>query len=80
MEKILTNKYTNDSMGKQYLYSTRWEQNVVANIHIYVARAIFLLFYDNQDIRYEPQDIYIGVSGPIFKHKNIKVSMGQVYP
>ena len=40
-------------MGQQYTYSTRWEQNIMAIIHIYVPKAIFLLFYDNQDTEYE---------------------------
>ena len=36
-------------MGQRYSYSTEWEKNTVAIIHIYGARSIFLLFYDDQD-------------------------------
>ena len=46
-------------------------------IHIYGARAIFLLFFDNQDTRSESPDVENGVSGWIFTHKNIKGSMVQ---
>ena len=31
-------------MGKQYPYSTIWEQNIVVVIHIFGARAIFYYF------------------------------------
>ena len=65
------------SMGQRYPYSTRWEQNMVASNHIYGARAIFLLFCDNQDTEYEPQEIEIGVTGPISTHKNIKGTIGK---
>ena len=47
----------------------------MAIIHIYRARDIFLLFYDNHDTESESCEIEIGVSGPIFTHKNIKGSM-----
>ena len=42
-------KKTKGYMGQQYSYSTRWEKNIVAIIHIYVDRAIFPLFYYHQD-------------------------------
>ena len=45
--KIIT-KNTKGSMSQQYPYSTRLEQNIGAIIHIYWARSILLLFYDNQ--------------------------------
>ena len=52
-EHILTNiqpyKYIKGSMGQWYPYSKKWEKNVVAIIHIYEARGILLLFYDDQD-------------------------------
>ena len=48
-EPILTHKNIKWYVGQQYPYSTIWEQNIVSNIHIYGARAIFLLFCDNQD-------------------------------
>ena len=37
------------SMRKWYPYSTKQEENIVVIIHVYVARAIFILFYDDQD-------------------------------
>ena len=40
-------------MGQQYSYSTMREENIVAIIHIYRARAIILLFGDNQDTESE---------------------------
>ena len=42
-------KYIKGSMGKLYPYSSKLEINTVVVIHNYGARAIFLLFYDNQD-------------------------------
>ena len=47
----------------------QWEKNTNTIIHIFGARAIFLLFYDNQDTESESRGIEIGVSGPIFTHK-----------
>ena len=44
-------------MGQQYQYQTLREKNIVTIIYIYGARAIFVLFNDNQDIKYESQDI-----------------------
>ena len=36
-------------MGKWYSHSTKWEKGNVVIIHIYGARAIFILFNDDQD-------------------------------
>ena len=36
-------------MGQLYLYSTKWEKNIVIILHIYGAISIFILFYDDQD-------------------------------
>ena len=36
-------------MGQLFPYSKKWEKNIVIIRHIYVAIAIFLLFYDDQD-------------------------------
>ena len=36
-------------MRQRYLYYTKWEKNAVEIIHIYGARGIFILFYDDQD-------------------------------
>ena len=36
-----------DYMGQRYPYYTIWEKNTVVIIHIYGARAIFLLFCDH---------------------------------
>ena len=67
-------------MGQQYPYSTRWVKIIVVVIHIYGGRAIFQLFCDNQDTESNSCEMEIGVSGPIFTHKNIKVLIGQWYP
>ena len=40
-------------MGERYSHPTIWEQNIVAFINIYGARAIFTIFYDYQDTEYE---------------------------
>ena len=42
-----------DSMGKWYSYTVEWEKNTVVILHIYGARGIFLLFYDDQDTESE---------------------------
>ena len=44
-------------------------------VHIYGARAIFLLFYDNQDTESESRGIEMGEPRPIFIHKNNKGSI-----
>ena len=46
----------------------------MAIIHIYGARAISLLFYNNQDTEPESQVMEIGVDGSIFKHKHQRLS------
>ena len=38
---IFTNKNIKGSMGQQYPYSIRWQQNILAIIHIYGDRAFF---------------------------------------
>ena len=40
-----------------YETTTHYGRNIVIILHSYGARAIFLLFYGNQDIKYESQDI-----------------------
>ena len=40
------------SMGQKYPYSTRWEQNIVAILHIYGARKFFRLFCYHQDTEF----------------------------
>ena len=67
-------------MVQQYPYPTIWVKNIVAIMHISVARAICILFVDHQDTESESREIEIGVAGPIFTEKNIKGSMGQTYP
>ena len=59
-------------IGKLCTYSTIWEKNVVVILHIYGARAIFLLFYDHQDTE--------SASTNINTEKNIKGYMGEQYP
>ena len=55
--EIFTSRNMKGSMGKPYLYSTRREQNIVVFLHIYGARVIFLLFWDNQDTGSESRKI-----------------------
>ena len=45
---IHTYKYTKDDMRQWYPYYTTWEEHVVVVIHVFVVRAIFLLFYNDQ--------------------------------
>ena len=45
-------------------------------IHIYGARAIFLLFCNHRETESESREIEISVAGPIFTSKNIKGYMG----
>ena len=40
---IFTHKNIKGYMGQRYTYYTIWENNIVEIIHIYGARAIFLL-------------------------------------
>ena len=40
-------------MGEGYSYSTIWEKNIVAVLHIREALANFLLFCDHQNTEYE---------------------------
>ena len=56
------------------------EENIAEIIHIYGARAISLLFYENKNTESGSWEIEIDVAGPIFTHKNIKGSMVQGYP
>ena len=50
---IFTHKNIKGSMGQQYQYSTRREQNIVVILHIYGALYIYLLFYYHQDTESE---------------------------
>ena len=56
-EHISTNihplKYIIISRGQWYPNTTEWEKNTVAIIHPYGARAIFPLFYDNEETENE---------------------------
>ena len=45
---IFTHKKSKGSMGQLYSYYTIREKNIVSIIHIYGARSILILFYDNQ--------------------------------
>ena len=76
---IFTHKNINCYIKQQYPHCTIWEKHIVAIIHIYGYRAIFLLLYDNLDTESQSRDIIIDVSGPILTHKNIKAYMGQQY-
>ena len=55
-------------MGQRYPYSKRREKNIVVVLHIYEARAIFLLFFDNKDIKYEWCEIERSIYKPILTH------------
>ena len=55
-------------------------ENIVAISHIYVAKAIFLLFRDIQDTESESRYMEIDVARPIFIHENIKVFKGEQNP
>ena len=58
-------------MGQWYPYSTIWEINIVAILHIYGASAISLLLSDHQDTRPESCEIEISIYQPIIAHKKI---------
>ena len=40
-------------LGDNYIYTLKWVENIVVVLHIYEARAIFVLFCDHQDTEYE---------------------------
>ena len=46
-------------------------ENFVVILHIYVARAIFLICYYDQDTEYERLETQMSTSQLIFTHKNI---------
>ena len=54
---IPTNIHQSESakgyISKWYAYSTKKRENTVVTLHIYGARAIFLLFNDDQDTESE---------------------------
>ena len=58
-------------MGGGYPYSTRCKRNFVLILHIYGARAIFLLFYYHLDTEYESCEIEMSIYQTIFRHDNI---------
>ena len=62
---IFTNKNIKVYMGQQYPYYRRWEQNIVAIIHICWGRVISLLFCDHQETESESCEMEIGVVGTI---------------
>ena len=60
-------------MGQRYTYLTIWEKKL-AILHIYGARAVFLLFCDHQDIRSESCKLGNGVAETtlnILKHQRL---------
>ena len=80
---IHTCKYIKGFMGQWYPHYFKWEENIVVILHIYGARTILLLFYDdfmmtkilNTSIwKYKNH-----VSINIHTYKYIKVSMRQWY-
>ena len=48
-----------------------WELNIAAIIHIYEARANFILFCDHPDTECKSCEIEMSISQPIFTHNNI---------
>ena len=54
---IFARKNIKGYMVQLYTYYTIWEKNIVVIIHIYGARAIFLLFYYHQDTESESQEV-----------------------
>ena len=54
-------------------------EHILVILYFYGDSAIFLLLYDNQDTKYELRELEIGVTGPIFTHKNFIVYMGHQY-
>ena len=58
-------------MQQRYLYSTKWEQNIVVVLNIYRDKAMYLPFRDHQDTGYESSGIYMSISQPIFTHEKI---------
>ena len=58
-------------MRQIYTYSTRWEKNNVAIIHIYGAWEIIQIFCDHQDTKSKSYDIEMGKSQPELTHKKI---------
>ena len=57
-----------------WLYATNFvpykmAENIVAIIHIYGAKAIFLIFSNHQDTEYKSRGMEISVAGLIFTHK-----------
>ena len=52
-QPILTHKNIKVSVGQLYQYFTIRDENIAVIIHIYVARAVLLLFCDHQDTKSE---------------------------
>ena len=53
-------------MGQSYPYSKMWIKKIVVILHVYVARAIFLLFCNHYENESYSREMYIGVAGSIF--------------
>ena len=68
--EIFTHKNIKGSMVQRCPYQKKWDNNIVAIIHMYEVRVIFLIFYDNQYTKYESGEIEIEVDGPIFTQKS----------
>ena len=54
--------------------------NILWQLFVFMELEPALLFYDNQYTEYESRNLEIGVSPPIFTHKNINGSIAQQYP
>ena len=51
------------------------EENILVILHIYFARAIFLILCDPQDAKSDACEIEISISQPIFTQKYISKSL-----
>ena len=55
-------------------------ENTVEILHIYVTRAIYILFYDDQDTESELCEIQTSTSKRILTHKYINFFIGEFFP
>ena len=72
---IFSHKNIKCYLRQWYTYYTKWEKYNVVMLHIYWARAIFLLFYDDQDILSTYCEIQMSTYQLIFTHTNISKNL-----
>ena len=71
---IFTNWNIKGSVGQLYPYSTTLEKNIVGIIHVYSARSIYLLFYDNPDTKSNSCEMEMSIYQPK-RHQRLDVTM-----